>query len=71
VQGPVEDLQSCARGLVRLRRTRATLIYRRTGNFRAVQLLLGHTKMKPAVRRCDLVLFGPCTCLGFWQIRMN
>jgi integrase len=29
-----------------LRRTKATLIYRRTGNLRAVQLLLGHTKSK-------------------------
>jgi integrase len=28
-----------------LRRTKATLIYRRTGNLRAVQLLLGHTKI--------------------------
>ena len=27
-----------------LRRTKATLIYRRTGNLRAVQLLLGHSK---------------------------
>jgi integrase len=27
-----------------LRRTKATLIYRRTGNLRAVQLLLGHKK---------------------------
>ena len=27
-----------------LRRTKATLIYRRTGNLQAVQLLLGHTK---------------------------
>jgi integrase len=27
-----------------LRRTKATLIYRRTGNLRAVQPLLGHTK---------------------------
>ena len=26
-----------------LRRTKATLIYRRTGNLHAVQLLLGHT----------------------------
>ena len=30
-----------------LRRTKATLIYRRTGNLRAVQLLLGHTKLAP------------------------
>ena len=29
-----------------LRRTKATLIYRRTGNLRAVQLLLGHTKIE-------------------------
>src|SRR6516162_8224725 len=29
-----------------LRRTKATLIYRRTGNLRAVQLLLGHKKME-------------------------
>jgi integrase len=33
-----------------LRRTKATLIYRRTGNLRAVQLLLGHTKMESTVR---------------------
>jgi integrase len=33
-----------------LRRTKATLIYRRTGNLRAVQLLLGHTKMESTDR---------------------
>jgi integrase len=33
-----------------LRRTKATLIYRRTGNLRAVQLLLGHTKIESPVR---------------------
>jgi integrase len=33
-----------------LRRTKATLIYRRTGNLSAVQLLLGHTKIESAVR---------------------
>jgi integrase len=33
-----------------LRRTKATLIYRRTGNLRAVQLLLGHSKMESTVR---------------------
>jgi integrase len=33
-----------------LRRTKATLIYRRTGNLRAVQLLLGHTKIESTVR---------------------
>lgn len=33
-----------------LRRTKATLIYRRTHNLRAVQLLLGHTKLESTVR---------------------
>ncbi|MEM9628796.1 MAG: tyrosine-type recombinase/integrase [Pseudomonadota bacterium] len=33
-----------------MRRTKATLIYRRTHNLRAVQLLLGHTKLESTVR---------------------
>ena len=33
-----------------LRRTKASLIYRRTGNIRAVQLLLGHRKLESTVR---------------------
>jgi integrase len=33
-----------------LRRTKATLIYRRTRNLRAVQLLLGHSKLESTVR---------------------
>lgn len=33
-----------------MRRTKATLIYRKTGNLRAVQLLLGHTKIDSTVR---------------------
>jgi integrase len=33
-----------------LRRTKMALIYRRTGNLRAVQLLLGHTKLESTVR---------------------
>lgn len=33
-----------------LRRTKVTIIYRRTGNLRAVQLLLGHTKIESTVR---------------------
>jgi integrase len=32
------------------RRTKATLIYRRTKNLRAVQLLLGHSKLESTVR---------------------
>lgn len=33
-----------------IRRTKATLIYKRTKNLRAVQLLLGHTKLESTVR---------------------
>ena len=33
-----------------LSRTKSTLIYKRTGNLRAVQLLLGHTKIESTVR---------------------
>ena len=33
-----------------LRRTKAALIYRETGNLRAVQLLLGHTKLESTIR---------------------
>src|SRR4051794_13740500 len=37
-----------------LRRTKATLIYRRTGNLRAVQLLLGHIKIESTVRNLGI-----------------
>ena len=33
-----------------LRRTKASMIYRRTGNLRAAQLLLGHSKIESTVR---------------------
>ena len=33
-----------------MRRTKVTQIYRKTGNLRAVQLLLGHTKLASTVR---------------------
>ncbi len=32
-----------------LRRTKASLIFKRTGNLRAVQILLGHTKIESTV----------------------
>jgi len=38
-------LHSSAYGTHSMRRTKATLIYKRTKNLRAVQLLLGHTKL--------------------------
>jgi integrase len=43
-------LDPSAYGTHSLRRTKATLIYRRTRNLRAVQLLLGHTKLVSTVR---------------------
>ena len=43
-------LNPCLYGTHSLRRTKATLIYRRTGNLRAIQLLLGHTKIESTVR---------------------
>jgi integrase len=33
-----------------LRRTKASLVYRRTKNLRAVQVLLGHTRLESTVR---------------------
>jgi len=39
-----------AYGTHSLRRTKAALIYRKTGNIRAVQLLLDHTKLESTVR---------------------
>jgi site-specific recombinase XerC len=43
-------LDRSAYGTHRMRRTKATLIYRRTKNLRAVQLLLGHNKLESTVR---------------------
>jgi site-specific recombinase XerC len=33
-----------------MRRTKVSQIYKKTGNLRAVQLLLGHTKLESTVR---------------------
>ncbi len=43
-------LEASAYGTHSMRRTKVTQIYKTTGNFRAVQLLLGHTKMDSTVR---------------------
>ena len=43
-------LDTTSYGTHTLRRTKATLIYRRTKNLRAVQLLLGHSKLESTVR---------------------
>ena len=43
-------LESGLYGTHSLRRTKAAQIYRKTGNLRALQLLLGHTKLESIVR---------------------
>ena len=43
-------LERASYGTHSMRRTKATLIYRRTKNLRAVQLLLGHSKLESTVR---------------------
>ena len=52
VDGWVErlGLDPAAYGTHSMRRTKPTLVYRRTKNLRAVQLLLGHTKPESTVR---------------------
>ena len=52
VHGWIESagMDSTAYGTHSLRRTKAAQIYRKTGNLRAVQLLLGHTKIESTVR---------------------
>lgn len=43
-------LDPTAYGTHSMRRTKATLIYKRTKNLRAVQLLLGHSKIESTIR---------------------
>jgi integrase len=52
LEGWVEELglDPTDYGTHSMRRTKATLIYRRTKNLRAVQLLLGHSKLESTVR---------------------
>ena len=44
------DLEPQAYGTHSLRRTKVALVYKRTGNLRACQLLLGHGKLESTVR---------------------
>ena len=43
-------LDPAAYGTHSLRRTKVALLYKKTGNLRACQLLLGHTKLESTVR---------------------
>ena len=43
-------LEPAAYGTHSMRRTKVSLLYKKTGNLRACQLLLGHTKLESTVR---------------------
>jgi site-specific recombinase XerD len=43
-------LEPSAYGTHTMRRTKVSMLYRKTGNLRACQLLLGHTKLESTVR---------------------
>jgi site-specific recombinase XerD len=51
-------LKVAACGTHLMRRTKVTQIYEKTGNLRAVQLLLGHTKMDSTARYLGVELEG-------------
>ena len=44
------DLEPAGYGTHSLRRTKVALVYKKTGNLRACQLLLGHRKLESTVR---------------------
>ena len=56
LEGWVEELglDPADYGTHLMRRTKATLIYWRTKNLRAVQLLLGHSKLESTVRHLGI-----------------
>lgn len=49
-------LEPAAYGSHSLRRTKVSMLYRKTGNLRACQLLLGHTKLERTVRYLSVEL---------------
>ena len=57
-------MESTAYGTHSLRRTKAAQIYRKTGNLRAVQLLLGHTKIESTVRYLGIEVDDALSCLS-------
>jgi len=52
------DLEPCGYGTHSLRRTKVALIYKKTGNLRACQLLLGHRKLESTVRYLGIEVDG-------------
>jgi hypothetical protein len=50
-----------------MRRTKAALIYRRTKNLRAVQLLRGHSKLESTVRYLGIEVTTPLRWPSKWK----
>jgi site-specific recombinase XerC len=46
----IGSIEATSYGTHSMRRTNAPQIYRKTGNLRAIQLLLGHTRLESTVR---------------------
>ena len=53
-----------------LRRTKASIIYKATGNLRAVQILLGHTKIENTVRYLGVDIEDALTLAEETEIRL-
>ena len=67
-------LDPCFYGTHSLRRTKATLIYKITGNLRAVQLLLGHTKVESTVRYLGIEIddaLAVAEQIDVWKVRQS
>ena len=62
-------LEPSAYGTHSMRRTKVAQIYRKTGNLRAVQLLLGHTKLDSTVRYLGVELEDALTIAEAVEIR--
>lgn len=54
-----------------MRRTKVTQIYKKAGNLRAVQLLLGHTKMDSTVRYLGVELEDVLAIAEAIEIQMS
>jgi site-specific recombinase XerC len=60
-------LDPTAYGTHSLRRTKVALLYKKTGNLRACQLLLGHTKLESTVRNLGVEWMMPWSFQRRWS----
>jgi len=61
-------LNPASYGTHSLRRTKVSVIYKRTGNLRAVRILLGHTKLESTVRYLGVDIEDALTLAGATDI---